>query len=736
MSIKTINLTSRTTFRNIYCRLTEQYGSVFNDEERRLLIDTVRNGSRRGAYGLDQFGHSRLLRNMVVASMLCDQLGHDRDMLLAVMLYDIHTEGGLSLSDIERDWNSDTAQLVEGLQKVQAVYSKNAAAQSDNFRKLLLTFAKDIRVIIIMIVDRLVVMRAINHHPDDRAVRDIAFEASYLYAPLAHRLGLYAIKGEMEDLSLKYSNREMFTEIARKLNETKAKRDAYIADFISPVKRQLEKAGLNFDIKGRTKSIYSIWNKMRKQHNDVSDIYDLFAIRVILDVPREKEKAQCWLAYSIVTDMYQPNPARMKDWISMPKSNGYESLHITVLGPEQKWVEVQIRTRRMDMVAEKGLAAHWRYKEGGAAEQSSLDDWMKNVRDILEAAESGPMELVKNLKMDLYKEVFVFTPKGDLYKLPMNATVLDFAFHIHSRLGCECIGAMVNGRSRKINYRLQSGDSVEIMTSSQQKPKIDWLNFVVTTKARTKIRQTINEQQNREADLGKELFMRRVKNRKIEFNDGQLMKLIKKYGYRTATDFFSDISKERLNVANVITDYEQSLAKPIAAETVSASTFRYDASRNDDGEGQTDDVLVIGNNVKGLNYKFAKCCNPIYGDDVFGFISSEGAIKIHRNGCPNAANIKEKYPYRIINTRWSGKEGKQFWASLRVVGQDDKGIVTNITSILNKEKDVTLRSISIDSHDGLFQGMLVIGVTDRDSLNRIIKLIKAVKGVKNITRTV
>ncbi|MDE6176442.1 MAG: HD domain-containing protein, partial [Paramuribaculum sp.] len=416
MSIKTINLTSRTTFRNIYCRLTEQYGSVFNDDERRLLIDTVRNGSRRGAYGLDQFGHSRLLRNMVVASMLCDQLGHDRDMLLAVMLYDIHTEGGLSLSDIERDWNSDTAQLVEGLQKVQAVYSKNAAAQSDNFRKLLLTFAKDIRVIIIMIVDRLVVMRAINHHPDDRAVRDIAFEASYLYAPLAHRLGLYAIKGEMEDLSLKYSNREMFTEIARKLNETKAKRDAYIADFISPVKRQLEKAGLNFDIKGRTKSIYSIWNKMRKQHNDVSDIYDLFAIRVILDVPREKEKAQCWLAYSIVTDMYQPNPARMKDWISMPKSNGYESLHITVLGPEQKWVEVQIRTRRMDMVAEKGLAAHWRYKEGGAAEQSSLDDWMKNVRDILEAAESGPMELVKNLKMDLYKEVFVFTPKGDLYK--------------------------------------------------------------------------------------------------------------------------------------------------------------------------------------------------------------------------------------------------------------------------------------------------------------------------------
>lgn len=738
MEKKNINLKSAATFRRTYNELMSQAGHLFTPSERSVLVKQIREGRQAGYYPADRFGFNKILRNMVTARLLCELVDPDRDMIVAIMIADMYASDYMNDADITRQWGEDVARLVRGLHKVSAVYGKTVAAQSDNFRNLLLTFAEDIRVIIIMIVDRLTLMRSINHHPDERSVKDVAYEVSYLYAPLAHRLGLYAIKGELEDLSLKYSNREVFTEIAHKLNETKVQRDAYIAAFIGPVKKQLEEAGLKFEIKGRTKSIYSIWNKMCKQHNDIDKIYDLFAIRVIIDTEElsAKEKAQCWLAFSIVTDMYQPNPARMKDWISVPKSNGYESLHTTVLGPGGKWVEVQIRTRRMDLIAEKGLAAHWRYKEGSRTDHNSLDDWMKNVRDILEAADSGPMELVKNMRMDLYKEVFVFTPKGDLFKLPMGATVLDFAFHIHSRLGCQCVGARVNDRSVKINYKLKSGDTVEILTSSQQTPKLDWLNFVVTSKARTKIRQTLNEQKNRAADLGRELLQRRCKNRKIDMQEGILMRLIKRRGYKSVTDFYDAISQERLDVNDVISDYEEEVRKLTAQnDTVeSAGDFTL-VSQTDDDHPQSSDVLVIGDHIKGLNYRFAKCCNPIFGDEVFGFISSEGVVKIHKTTCPNAANIRDNYPYRVINTRWSGKGGQQFWASLRVVGNDDKGIVTNITSILNKERDVTLRSISIDSHDGIFHGFITVGVVDRDSLNSIIKKIKTVKGVKDVTRS-
>ena len=583
-----------------------------------------------------------------------------------------------------------------------------------------------------MIIDRLALMRAINHHPNEKYVHDVAYESNYLYAPLAHRLGLYAIKSELEDMSLKYTNREIYTEIAHKLNETKVKREAYIADFIKPVKEKLESEGLKFEIKGRTKSIYSIWNKMRKQNNDLDGIYDLFAIRIILDSTLQKEKSDCWLAYSLITDMYQPNPSRMKDWLSIPKSNGYESLHTTVYGPDNKWVEVQIRTKRMDLVAEKGLAAHWKYK--GIKSESNLDTWMNNVRDILEAAETGPMELMKNMKMDIYdKEVFVFTPKGDLYKLPLGASVLDFAFNIHSKLGCACTGGKVNGRNQKLNYRLKSGDTVEIITSSNQVPKLDWLNFVVTSKARNKIRQTVHEMGSKSSEFGKELLHRRFKNRKIEVEEALLMKLIKKMGYKTVTDFYHDIAQEKLEVTNVIDEY-LALSNKLAenTETRSAEGFTLQPTQEDKSNS---DVLIIGNNIKGINYKLAKCCNPIYGDDVFGFISSEGVIKIHRIDCPNAQNIKSKYPYRLINTKWSGKLGAQFGATLRIVGHDDIGIVTNITSIITKEKDVSLRNIAIDSNDGLFQGYLVVGVSDTQSLNNLIKKIKTVKGVKDVQRS-
>lgn len=677
----------------------------------------------------DKFGFHPLVRALSTAVTLCSQVSADRNMVLAIILSRF-----ISVDDARiRDVDDDVKRMMTGLEKVQKLYQEHSAMANENFRNLMLTFAEDIRVIIIMIVDRLTLMRAINHHPNDALVNEVAREGAYLYAQLAHRLGLYKIKGELEDLSLKYTNREMFTRIAHKLNETKRARDAYMSSFIGPVKAALEAQGLKFSIKGRTKSIYSIWNKMVKQHTDVDGIYDLFAIRIILDVDRMKERAECWLAFSVITDMYQPNPARMKDWLSVPKSNGYESLHITVLGPEDKWVEVQIRSERMDEIAETGVAAHWKYK--GIKSENNLDTWMNHVRDILEDAEAGPMELMKNMKMDLYnKEVFVFTPKGDLYKLPLGATVLDFAFNIHSNLGCICTGARVNGKTRKINHKLRSGDTVEILTSSNQSPKLDWLGIVVTSKARNKIRAAIKEKENRDAELAKELLVRRFKNRKIDLDESVLMRIIKKLGYKTVTDFYKALAENEIDVNDVVSEYDEQLHKDDSpADKVSAEQFTFAGKISEDSDS-SNDVLIIGDNVKGMNYRFSKCCNPIFGDDVFGFVSSEGVIKIHRTDCPNAAHIRDRYPYRIIPTRWSGRSGNQFVATISVVGNDDIGIVTNISSIINKQAGASFRNISIDSHDGLFHGYLVVGVENTETLKQLISKISSVKGVKDVQR--
>ncbi len=714
--------------------LMREVAGIIRDGDFGLVKTMISDAIGKGHYRRDRYGINPVIHSLETSLALCRMVSPDRNMVLAVMLYNLTGTDFISDDELLRLWGDDVMTLLGGLRKVARLYSKQAAMESDNFRKLLLTFAKDIRVIIIMIVDRLVLMRAINHHPDEKFVHDVAYEANYLYAPLAHRLGLYKIKGELEDMSLKYTDREKYSEIARKLNQTKVAREAYIAEFIAPIRERLEREGLAFELKGRTKSIYSIWNKMRKQKNDVEDIYDLFAIRIILDVPPEREKPDCWLVYSIVTDMYAPNPARLKDWLSIPKSNGYESLHITVHGPGGRWVEVQIRTRRMDEIAEKGLAAHWKYK--GIKSENNLDKWMNNVRDILETAETGPMELMKNFKMDVYdKEVFVFTPRGDLYKMPMGASLLDFAFNIHSGLGCQCTGGRVNGRNQKLNYKLRTGDTVEILTSPNQRPKLDWLAFTVTSKARNKIRVAIKEQESRGADLGKELLQRRFKNRKIELDESTLAKLVKKLNFKTATEFYTAIDAEQLDINTIIEKYlEIEHRATEASERVSAEEYVMQP-RIDDDDSFNHDILVIDNNIKGLNYKFSKCCNPIYGDDVFGFVSSEGVVKIHRCDCPNAAHIRARYPERLIRTQWSGRVGAQFAATLRILGHDDIGIVTNITSIITKEKDVTLRSISIDSNDGLFQGFLVVGVNDTSSLKNLIKKLRTVKGVKEVDRS-
>ena len=718
------------------------YGKLSREDIGRLRQE-LSEAAASGGLRPSRFGINPVLLALRTATELCTALSPDSAMVTALLVAPIYAGNEApEAASLSARWGDDVARLVSGLRKVSSIYAHAATVQSDNFRKLLLTFAEDIRVIILMIVDRLVLMRAVNHHPDEKAVKELAHEANYLYAPLAHRLGLYGIKSQLEDMALKYGNREIFSTIARQLNETKAKRDKYIEAFIAPIRKRLQAEGLDFEIKGRTKSISSIWNKVKKQHNSVEEIFDLFAIRIVLDVPRDREKSACWLVYSIVTDMYLPNPDRLKDWISIPKSNGYESLHITVYGPDSRWVEVQIRTKRMDEIAEKGLAAHWKYK--GIKSESNLDAWMTNIRDILETAETGPMELIKNVKMDVYsREVFVFTPKGDLYKLPQGASLLDFAFNIHTKVGSQCVGGRVNGKNRKLNYRLTSGDTVEIFTSSQQEPSHDWLNIVVTSKARNKIRALLKEAEAKSADIGKEMLLRRLKNHKIEFDEATMSRTLTRMGHKNSIEFFSALGHGDIDITSVIDAYTGSGEKPQEAERVSASEFTLQnfsapdsataAAEGKDGSGQ--DVLVIGEGIKGMSYRMARCCNPIYGDEVFGFVSAEGVIKIHRSDCPNAAHIRERYPYRLVPTRWSGKIGSQFAATLRVVGKDDLGIVTNITSIISKEKNVSLRTISIDSDDGLFQGILVVGVSDTSSLNSLIKKIKTVKGVKDVQRS-
>ncbi|MDL2223113.1 RelA/SpoT family protein [Bacteroidales bacterium OttesenSCG-928-M11] len=686
-------------------------------------------------YGKDVFGLKRLPRTINTALIIAEEMGLRRDSILAILLVELVTDGHCRLKDIETDFGADTAGIIKGLIKVHELYGKSAAINNENFRTLLISFAEDLRVILILIAERLYLMRIYKELNPDHAMQ-VATEASYLYAPLAHRLGLYKIKSELEDLSLKIQDRETYSKIANKLNETKRSRDRYISEFIAPVENKLKELGLNFDIKGRTKSIHSIRNKLQKQKIEFEAIYDLFAIRIILDTEKEKEKAECWQVYSVITDMYQPNPKRLKDWLSVPKSNGYESLHITVLGPEEKWVEVQIRSRRMDEIAEKGLAAHWKYK--GVKDTDGLDKWLSGVREVLEHKEESPTELIHDFKMDLYdEEIFVFTPKGDLFKLPQGATVLDFAFAIHTSVGSRCVSARIGGKNVPIRHKLQSGDQVEILTSPNQTPKQDWLSIAITSKARVKIKQSLKEQSAKQVEFAKELLRRRFKNRKIEEDESIIMRLIRKKGYKTVTEFYADIADERLDVNTVIDQYlemekkEQEL-NDHSSQSVENFIPQKQSQKPEDISGR-EDVLVIDQNLTGIDYSLAKCCNPIYGDEIFGFVSSKG-IKIHRMNCPNAPTMFKRYGYRIVKSRWAGKAGASYPVTLRVVGNDDIGIVTNITSVISKEKGTMLRSINVDPGDGLFQGTFTVMLSDSQAADGLIKKIKTVKGVKQVSR--
>lgn len=681
----------------------------------------------------DRFGLNPLLKALMTAKVAVGDIGLRRDSLLAIMLYESVLRGHYDTTLARKDFGEGVATILQGLVRVQELYSKTPIVESENFRNLLLSFAEDMRVVLIMIADRVCLMRQIRDTPNKEAQHEVAEEASYLYAPLAHKLGLYQLKSELEDLSLKYLEHDAYYLIKEKLNATKRSRDAYIERFIGPVSKHLTEAGLKFHIKGRTKSIHSIWQKMKKQKCGVDGIYDLFAIRIILDSPLEKEKMQCWQAYSIVTDMYQPNPKRLRDWISVPKSNGYECLHITVLGPEQKWVEVQIRTERMDEVAEHGLAAHWRYK-GVKADGGGMEEWLASIRTALEAGDN--LEVMDQFKLDLYEdEVYAFTPKGDLLKFPKGATVLDFAYHIHSRVGDTCVGGKVNGKNVSFRTPLHSGDTVEILTASNQTPKPEWLRILVTSRARAKLRLSLKETRQKQGLYAKELLERRLKNKKLDYDEATVAHLIRKMGFKEQSDFYHQIAEGRLDPSRVLDEYQalvdQSQVKEREAE--SAENFEYAHPATTEAK-KNDDVLIIDKSLKGIDFSLARCCHPIYGDKVFGFVTVNGGIKIHRADCPNAAEMQRRFGYRIVRAQWSGKGSSHYDITLRVIGNDDIGIVSNITNIISKDEKIVMRSINIDSHDGLFSGNLVVQLDDKSKLNLLIKKLRTVKGVKQVIR--
>ena len=670
------------------------------------------------------------------AAILEEEIGLKGDAIQAVYLIPEIDEGRMTLEQVEEQYGPQVARILHGLNRIQQLYQKNPVIESENFRNLLLSFAEDMRVILIMIADRVNLMRQIRDTENVEAKMEVSQEAAYLYAPLAHKLGLYKLKSELEDLSLKYMEHDAYYMIREKLNETKASRDAYIERCIKPVEEKVKAAGINCHIKGRTKSIHSIWEKMKKQKCGFEGIYDLFAIRIIIDCQEEKEKMQCWQAYSIVTDMYQPNPKRLRDWLSVPKSNGYESLHITVLGPEQKWVEVQIRTERMDDIAERGVAAHWRYK--GVKGETGLDEWLTGIRSMLENSEG--LEAMDHFKMELYEdEVFVFSPRGDLHKFPLGATVLDFAYHIHSNLGNQCTGGRINGKVVPIRYQLKSGDQVEILTSANQKPRQEWLSIVKSSRAKQKIRLALKETRQRDGLFAKEMLERKFKNRKIEQEESVMFHVIKKLGFKEVSDFYKQIADGVLDVNTVIDKYIEVRdgEKTVTGDNIarSASEFELEQSKfSPVNTGASDDTLVIDRNLKGLDYQLARCCHPIYGDPIFGFVTINGGIKIHRQDCPNAPELRRRYGYRVVKAKWSGKGASQYSITLRVIGNDDIGIVNNLTSIISKDEKLVLRSINIDSHDGLFSGNLVVMLEDTSRLESLIRKLRTVKGVKQVER--
>mgnify|MGYP004682433671 FL=1 len=717
-------------------RLRTAVGNTFNAQDEKLIREDIHHAFINHQISRDVFGLNPILYALQTAEIAVNEIGLRRDGVIAILMQTSVVDGYQTLDDIEKKYGEGVAHIIRGLLRINELYKRNPVIESENFRNLLISFSEDMRVILIMIANRVNMMRQIRDTDQLEAKQRVSEEASYLYAPLAHKLGLYKLKSELEDLSLKYLEHDAYYMIKEKLNATKASRDAYIARFIKPIQEKLDAAGLKYHMKGRTKSIHSIWQKMKKQQCSFEGVYDLFAIRIILDSPRDKEYMQCWQVFALITAMYQPNPKRMRDWLSVPKSNGYESLHTTVLGPENKWVEVQIRTERMDEIAEHGLAAHWRYK-GIKSEKGGIDEWLANIRSALE--NNDDLQLMDQFKMDLKEdEVYVFTPKGDLLNFPKGATVLDFAYYIHSRIGNTCVGGKINGRAVSFRQELHSGDQIEILTQSNQKPRQEWINIVKTSKAKAKIRLAIKETQKKEGLFAKELLERRFKNRKLEIEESIMARTIKKMGYKENSDFYKDIAEEKIDPNSIIEKYiaERDHDLNVTNTTrpaASAAEFEYE-NPTEEMMRQNDDVLVIDENLKGIDFELAHCCHPIYGDPIFGFVTVSKGIKVHRSDCPNAKELQRRFGYRIVKAKWSGKGTSKYAITLRIIGNDDIGIVSNITNIISKEDKLVMRGINISSKDGLFSGNITVMIDDASRTEALIKKLSAVKGVKQVMR--
>ena len=674
-------------------------------------------------------GENIVIHSLEVAQVVVQEVGLGIDSVIAALLHNVYYQESTTKL-VEPKFGRSVSSILEGMAKINAMGTDTVELHSENYRKLMLAMAGDVRVILVKIADRLQVMRHLDSQPESVRTK-ISIETSYLYAPLAHRLGLYYINSELLDLCLKYQNPEAYRSVSLRLKETDRERANFVAEFVKPIEEKLNVRGFSFEMKARTKSINSIWRKMQTQKVEFDEVMDLFAIRVILNSELVNEKSDCWQVYSIVTEEYQSNPKRMRDWITIPKSNGYESLHATVLGPHGKWVEVQIRTRRMDEIAEKGLAAHWKYK--GGTGNSDMEKWLANVREILENPELNMVDFIDDFKMNVYADgIFVFTPKGDLRKLAAGATLLDFAYEVHSGIGDRCVGGKVNGKNVTLRHKLQNGDQISVDTANHQRPKMDWLDFVVTSKAKTRIKASLNEEVKKEAENGKEILLRKIKNWKIEYNDDSIRKLLKYYKLKLAQDLYYNISIgkiDTLEIKDLLVEKKEESAKQLITELLSKDKVQ------DLEFAGGDDYLVIDNNLKNVIYKLAPCCNPIFGDEIFGFVTISEGIKIHRTICPNAPQMIERYPYRFIKAKWQDtKKKSSFQATIRISGTDELGIVGQISHVISKDVAVQMRSINIDTNNGAFDGTLRVFVNGLEHLDFLMNKLKSINGVIAVTR--
>ena len=711
--------------------IREKYGEVLKSCRNLVTQEDIRQVRRafdialKNETSAEKLNYREILRILDITLIITQEIGLGRTSVICALVHKPVEKDLLPLDEVRQMFGDKVWQINKGLKDISHIYATQKIVDSENFRKLLLSFAEDIRVQLIFLAEKLYALRQAEYLTEAEQ-QELAKETSYIYIPLTHRLGLYNIKSEMEDRALRYSNPKIYREIEQKLQESKDAREAYITEFATPIREELDRRGIKYKMKYRTKTIASILNKMRKSQVEFEEIYDIFALRFIIDSTGENEKPDCWRVYSIVTDKYVPNPRRLRDWISVPKSNGYESLQTTVLGPRNRWVEVQIRTERMDEIAEKGFAAHWKYK--GGTSDSILENWLNELREVLESPESNAIDLLDDMKINLQdKEVHVFTPKGDLITLQAGATLLDFAYAIHSNIGNKCVGGTVNGKNETLRYVLKNGDQISVMTASNQQPKADWLNFAITSKARNRIRQFLNEELNHQADIGKEMLARRLKNWKIDYSEELVRKLMQHYRYKFALDLYHGIATGKHDLGEI----KDILTRP---EEKQPAVQPHRDIKVEQPKKAVEDVLLIDKNVDNVDYKFARCCNPVYGDDIIGFVSIGEGIKVHRRQCKNAVELMRRYPYRIVNTQWTNDGATSYQTILNLMGKDDPNIITKVTEVIGKDPHAKLRGISVNSAEGIFDGHITVLIDNTEHLEQLISRLKHITGVMKVNR--